>query len=145
MRHPCCQNTRKVRHVADVKYQQFRRVDLNQGQSAQIIAGATAPVAKVSDQCGPVTVCSNPLGVWPRRVDANARLDDWQRSDRSLSFRLKGYVPLEFSLAGIQHCTVSADGQPLTATRQTRQDEALIQHYRHAHAAAQIQVRCLSR
>ena len=78
-------------------------------------------------------------------VDANARLDDWQRSDRSLSFRLKGYVPLEFSLAGIQHCTVSADGQPLTATRQTRQDEALIQHYRHAHAAAQIQVRCLSR
>jgi len=75
MRHPCCQNTRKVRHVADVKYQQFRRVDLNQGQSAQIIAGATAPVAKVSDQCGPVTVCSNPLGVWPRRVDATR----WER------------------------------------------------------------------
>ena len=81
----------------------------------------------------------------PRLVDANARLDDWQRSDRSLDFRLKGYVPLEFSLAGIQHCTVSANGQPLTATRQTRQGEAVIQHYRHAHAAAQIQVRCLSR
>ena len=57
-----------------------------------------------------------------RLVDANARLDDWQRSDRSLSFRLKGYVPLEFSLAGIQHCTVSADGQPLTLRRHAGYD-----------------------
>jgi hypothetical protein len=80
-----------------------------------------------------------------RLVDANARLDDWQRSDRSLSFRLQGLRAAGISLASIQHYTVSADGQPPTATRQTRQDEALIQHYRHAHAAAQIQVRCLSR
>jgi hypothetical protein len=29
--------------------------------------------------------------------------DDWQRSDRSPQPGLKGYVPLESSLAGIQH------------------------------------------
>lgn len=81
----------------------------------------------------------------PRLVDANARLDDWQRNGRSLSFRLKGHLPLEFSLAGIEHCTVSANGQPLAVARQTRQAEAVIQHYRHPHAAAQIQVRCPGR
>ena len=81
----------------------------------------------------------------PRLVDANARLADWQRHERALSFRLQGYVPLEFSLAGIQQCTVSADSHPLTAARQTRQGEAVIHHFRYPHAAAQIQVRCLGR
>ena len=81
----------------------------------------------------------------PRLVDANARIGEWRRDGNVLSFSLKGYTPLEFSLAAPQGCTARANGQALAPYRNLRQRGIPIQHYRHAHAAAQIQILCPSR
>jgi hypothetical protein len=81
----------------------------------------------------------------PRLVDANARLADWRAEGNALNFSLKGYVPLEFSLSMPPGCSTRANGQSLTPHRTSRQGQAAVQHYRHAHAAAQIQILCPGR
>lgn len=81
----------------------------------------------------------------PRLVDANARIADWAQDGKNIDFRLKGYVPLEFSLAGIENCNILANDKPLVATRIPRLGDLATQHYRHADATAQIKIRCPGR
>ena len=78
----------------------------------------------------------------PRLVDANARLADWRAEGNALNFSLKGYVPLEFSLSMPPGCSVRTNGQSHPPHRTSRHGQSNVQHYRHAHAVAQIQILC---
>lgn len=49
----------------------------------------------------------------PYLIDANGRLEGWQRDGRRLKFSLRGHMPLEFSLGDAAGCRVRADGKPL--------------------------------
>ena len=88
---------------------------------------------------------SNAKGNTPRLFDANARIGDWRRDDKALNFSLSGHAALEFSIADSQDCKLRANGQPIVPTRTVRQGEALVQHFRLNHAAAQFQLSCPGR
>ena len=49
----------------------------------------------------------------PYLVDANARIEKWQRDGSSMQFALNGYTPVRFSLANAGACRVQADGKPV--------------------------------
>lgn len=52
----------------------------------------------------------------PYLVEANAEISQWDiLSKDEIRFSLKGYVPLSFTLAGMQHCRLEHDKMPLTA------------------------------
>ncbi len=70
--------------------------------------------------------------------NANARLTSWEVDDNKLIFSLKGYQPIEFSLADSKRCGVSANGKTLSPSR-TNGD---IQYFRLNDAAATIEARC---
>lgn len=54
----------------------------------------------------------------PYIVDANARIERWQRNGSTIQFALQGHVPLRFSLGNVGACRVSADGKPLSGIAQ---------------------------
>ena len=70
--------------------------------------------------------------------NANARLTSWQLDDNDLKFSLKGYQPIEFSLANGKRCNVNSKGKALSPSR-TNGD---IQYFRLNDAAATIEARC---
>ncbi len=74
----------------------------------------------------------------PYLRQANARLSGWQSGAEGLRFELRGNQALEFALANVGRCIVSADGKPLKAFRQAEG----IAYFRLDHAAAAIQARC---
>jgi polysaccharide biosynthesis protein PelA len=74
----------------------------------------------------------------PMLDNANAALRNWQRTADGASFRLEGHVPLEFSLANAQGCTVTGDGKALRPVHR----EAARTDYRMKDHAAQIELRC---
>ena len=73
--------------------------------------------------------------------NANARLTSWEIGDNNLKFSLKGYQPIEFSLADSRRCGVNANGKALSPSR-TNGD---IQYFRVNDAAATIEAHCHSR
>jgi len=81
----------------------------------------------------------------PRLIDANARISDWRAEGHALNFALKGHLPLEFTLSMPPGCSARANGQSLLPHRNSREGKTAVHHYRHAHAAAQIQIRCPGR
>ena len=49
----------------------------------------------------------------PYLVDANGRIERFERSGRNTQFGLRSHVPLRFSLANVSGCRVTGDGRPL--------------------------------
>lgn len=87
----------------------------------------------------------NPQNFTPYLFDANARISDWQVSKNAISLTLKGYAPLQFSLANIKDCHAQANGQKISATRIEQFGKSSVQHFRLKDAAAQIQLNCPAR
>lgn len=92
------------------------------------------------------TTQAAPSSVWLR--DANGRLTQWERDGKTGQTRvtLDGYVPLQFSLHGMEsHCKAVANGQPLTPRPSSADEGANIRSYKLADASANIQVTCTAR
>ena len=51
-------------------------------------------------------------------VDANGRIERFERKGGSAQFALRAHVPLRFSLANVSGCRVEGDGKPLAGTTQ---------------------------
>lgn len=49
----------------------------------------------------------------PYLVDANGRIERFERSGRNAQFALRSHTPLRFSLANVSGCRVTGDGRPL--------------------------------
>jgi hypothetical protein len=78
---------------------------------------------------------------------ANARIgpgDNRLGADR-MSLSLQGHLPLQFGLANVQGCRISANDRPISPVRSERSAAVAVQHYRLSHAAAKIAVRCPAR
>ena len=88
-----------------------------------------------------------PTAARPYLSDANARLTSWamQQDGRQVDFTLKGFGPLEFSLASASGCQVSANNRPLTPTRSIGATNSAIPQFRLQDAAAQIRILCPAR
>ena len=54
---------------------------------------------------------SNERSTQPRLVSANARIEQFTQSGKSLKWHLKGYVPLKFRLADVGGCQIRIAGQ----------------------------------
>jgi hypothetical protein len=55
----------------------------------------------------------------PYVVDANGRIERFERKGGSAQFSLRAHVPLRFSLANVSGCRVQGDGKPLAGTTQS--------------------------
>ncbi len=81
----------------------------------------------------------------PYLVDANARLNDWQRREkdgnRGLNFRLSAHAALDFRLANVDGCRTLADGKPVAGRREIV-DGAPVTRFKLKDAAAKIEVSC---
>ena len=80
----------------------------------------------------------------PYLSDANARIDTWktQADGRQVDFTLKGFGPIEFSLAAAGGCQTTANNRPLTPLRSTGTAATANPQFRLQDAAAQIRVLC---
>jgi peptidoglycan/xylan/chitin deacetylase (PgdA/CDA1 family) len=75
----------------------------------------------------------------PRLVDANARIEAFQHANGRTRLRLAAQVPLQFSLAHGQACTVDADKQRLTVTATPA---GLYRYALDSHGSATITIAC---
>jgi len=75
----------------------------------------------------------------PRLVSANARIDAFESVARELRWQLRGQVPLDFTLAHVQDCRVSLNGDILVPVR--RQSKLSHFHIKE-HAAGTLQALC---
>ena len=76
-----------------------------------------------------------------RLVSANARIESMQKTPSGYRWNLIGHVPLEFTLAHADHCTVRAGGRDLSATHSANGHT----HYKIAsHAARPLEATCRS-
>ncbi|RYF08744.1 MAG: hypothetical protein EOO31_01265 [Comamonadaceae bacterium] len=80
----------------------------------------------------------------PYLSDANARIDGWkaQQNGQQVDFTLKGFGPIEFSLAAATGCQTTANNRTLTPTRSTGSANTATQQFKLPDAAAQIRVHC---
>jgi hypothetical protein len=62
-----------------------------------------------------------------------------------MSLSLQGHLPLQFGLANVEGCRISANDRPISPVRSERSAAVAVQHYRLSHAAAKIAVRCPAR
>lgn len=75
----------------------------------------------------------------PYLAEANARLTEFARDGKGLSFGFAGHVPLSFALANAQGCRLTAGGRPLLPYRQA----AGLNHYRmEQHAESAFKLNC---
>ena len=75
-------------------------------------------------------------------------MTQWQRTQQGqrTDFNLQGHVPLQFSVAGMAPaCKLSANGQPVVATKPSNNLRTDVRTYKLADASAQIQVICAGR
>jgi hypothetical protein len=73
----------------------------------------------------------------PYLVDANAKIDQFERTSSGFQFKLAGHVPLDFTI-NASHCQViSHEGLSHVATTATSN-----QQYRSRHAAATVEAVC---
>lgn len=80
--------------------------------------------------------------------EANARLGQWTsgRTMRSVDFELRGHVPLQWSLTGMDDtCQVRANNRLLAAQKSPSTVRTDVRTYRLTDASAQIQVTCAAR
>jgi polysaccharide biosynthesis protein PelA len=75
----------------------------------------------------------------PRLVDANGRIESFERTDGSTRLRLAAHVPLQFSIQHGPACTVQAD-PPLVAV--TAASSGLYRYATESHGSATITIAC---
>lgn len=92
----------------------------------------------------PSTTGSATARARPYLSDANARIDSFkaQQDGQQVEFTLKGFGPIEFSLAAANGCQTTANNRTLTPVRSTGAANTATQQFRLPDAAAQIRVNC---
>lgn len=87
----------------------------SQGVAGFNDAGAQTYVHLGADSAE-LVLAAQPQGV-PRLVSANARIEAFEPGPRLPRWQLRGYVPLQFTLANVQACQVRIDGRPVAPWR----------------------------
>lgn len=110
------------------------------------IDGAYVALAGDSAFLAPTPQSTSTQASRPSLFEANGRIEKWQATEPGrLSFDLRAYVPLEFSLSGASHCRAKANGRAVTAQPRTAGQASDVQYFQLKDQRARVELECTGR